>query len=94
MMIHTVLVVALLVATPVSAHDWYPTQCCGGHDCRPVPCTDIEVHADGSATYKPENAQFEKIQNSPDGECHVCTRASPIYKGTVYGYCAYMGGVS
>ena len=93
------LILAMLIATPALAHDWYPPGCCGGQDCRPVTCTDVEIAPDGSATYKPEGAHFEKghVQISQDGQCHVCTRTKRnIYNGQTetFGYCAFIAGTS
>jgi hypothetical protein len=31
----------LLAATPVSAHDWYPLECCHHQDCAPVDRTEF-----------------------------------------------------
>lgn len=31
----------LAVATPASAHDWYPIECCHGMDCAPVEKVEI-----------------------------------------------------
>ena len=33
----------LAAASAAQAHDWYPTECCGGRDCAPV--TKVEVVA-------------------------------------------------
>jgi hypothetical protein len=76
-------------------HDWYPPGCCSDRDCRPVACSDIRTNADGSADYLPEHAHFEKVQQSPDAQCHACTRRSLAHNdGRYNGYCVYVPGMS
>ncbi len=53
-------------------HSWYPWQCCGGEDCHPVPCEQINEHADGS--YDWHGIKFKTAQPSQDASCHVCVR--------------------
>ena len=31
-----IIVACVFAAAPAAAHDWYPRECCGGHDCAPV----------------------------------------------------------
>ena len=33
----------LAVTGNVRAHDWYPKDCCGGHDCAPATVEQIPV---------------------------------------------------
>ena len=33
----------LAVTNNVRAHDWYPKECCGGHDCAPATIEQIPV---------------------------------------------------
>ncbi len=70
------LVLALL-ATAASAHEWYSAQCCGGRDCRPVPCEQLVEDKDGWWLYIPTGNRFEPLQVHPsqDRNCHVCISA-------------------
>jgi hypothetical protein len=51
------------------AHSWYPSECCNGADCRPVPCDQLAI--DGSSA-KWGNGPARQLRVSPDGDCHVC----------------------
>lgn len=33
----------VLSAVPAKAHDWYPPQCCSGHDCRVIDVDDVKL---------------------------------------------------
>jgi hypothetical protein len=59
--------------TLVPVHGWYPSSCCGGSDCRPVPCDQIVEVADGWM-YLPTRNHFyaAQVQASQDRNCHVC----------------------
>lgn len=62
----------------IFVHSWYPSNCCSGNDCRPVPCKELIVQDNGNVKYK--NMEFSKEQKkySPDGLCHVCHTTYPI----------------
>lgn len=68
--------IIFLIALTVSsfAHSWYPSDCCNGDDCNPVPCDTLDEQEDGGYVYKPENKRFTKQQVRPsqDSKCHVC----------------------
>lgn len=91
---------ALILASLSSAalaHDWYPQECCSGHDCRPVACTDIKVEPFG-ARYLPEDVDFgqSRVRASRDEGCHVCIgkfRDSTGVSLTV-GRCVFLPGIS
>ena len=57
------------------AHSWYPTKCCGGHDCRKV--DSIEKLDDGDLRFRAGSisvvvpAEFMRLP-SPDNDTHVC----------------------
>jgi hypothetical protein len=57
------------------AHSWYPTKCCGGHDCRKV--DSIEKLDDGDLLFHMGSisvvvpAEFMRLP-SPDNDTHVC----------------------
>lgn len=64
---------------PAAAHDWYPGECCSGHDCFPIKETDL-IHlgeagwrVKASGEYVPQGMRRE----SRDGQWHLCT-----YDGT------------
>jgi len=67
----------LLSAWPAQAHDFYDKTCCGGHDCRPVPCETIRAEPGGFDFTDPlDRASYffsrDKMKPSQDGQCHVC----------------------
>lgn len=49
-----VIVILLLLAKAASGHDWYPPNCCSGHDCRPIG-EDIVTITDGGFFVKESN---------------------------------------
>lgn len=53
----------------VFAHDWYPVECCGGSECRPVACWEIK-HVENGWHYR--GKLFRTVMPSPDGQCHAC----------------------
>ena len=63
------LILAVLSTAPAAAHDWYPNSCCGGNDCKPVPCDEIHTLPQG---YSWQGFKWPTAQPSPDGACHVC----------------------
>ena len=84
----------LAAALPgAQAHDWYPLECCGNHDCAPA---DTVVRRDdgsylvtsrGMSTVIP--ADYSKWRKSPDGRVHVCIRK--LRSGAEYLICAFRG---
>lgn len=62
-----------LLATAALAHSWYPQQCCGDRDCKPVPCDQLVEDRDGWL-YIPTGNHFTppQVQPSQDRHCHVC----------------------
>jgi hypothetical protein len=76
----------LLAIHGAFGHSWYPVGCCSDKDCHPIPCTDLHVNEDGSATYKPNGEpyiRFNKVEASLDEGCHVCHHG-------IHGYCAFV----
>jgi hypothetical protein len=51
------------------AHSWYPAQCCGGAECRPVPCEEVHPVQPG---YEYRGRTFLTATPSPDWQCHAC----------------------
>jgi hypothetical protein len=76
---------ALALSTVLMVHGWYAPECCGGQDCKPVPCDSLEVLGDGSVLYKPTGATFDRarVRPSQDKDCHVCLHGA-------FGQCVYI----
>ena len=76
----------LAVTGTVRAHDWYPKECCGGHDCAPATVEQIPVTpalAQRLQTTLPSAMITTKhgtvivpsgfkAQESKDGRAHAC----------------------
>ena len=77
----------LAVAGNVRAHDWYPKECCGGHDCAPATVEQIPVTpalAQQLQTTLPSAMMITtkhgtvivpsgfKARESKDGRAHAC----------------------
>ena len=68
-----VLFIALLFCGTASAHSWYDSYCCGGHDCHPIAsCDDITEDHFGNYHWKQFEFAHEAAMPSRDGHCHVC----------------------
>jgi len=54
-------------------HGWYPTECCGQHDCKPIACDQL-VETRNGWLYLPTGNEFTPYQVRPsqDRYCHVC----------------------
>jgi hypothetical protein len=76
-MLFRILLLALLVAAPARAHDWYPIECCHGMDCAPVEYVDgvsdqgLVVTTKHGTTTVPST--FPR-RESKDHRMHVCMR--------------------
>ena len=65
------------------AHDWYPPNCCSGHDCFP-----IEIEDETSALTPIQGGYIvnasrtavtgTQIRQSQDGRFHLCTKTGLI----------------
>lgn len=79
------LAAALLVSAPCSAHEWYPTECCGGSDCGKVDIMSVLSNGDRLITFTPRyNVQMMvtfpagfPTRPSPDIDNHAC--ANPVF---------------
>ena len=72
-------------------HSWYPTYCCSGQDCRPVPCDQLIEQQDGTVLYQGIKFLANTIHPSQDALCHVCytlssTIVNPICAFLQYSY--------
>lgn len=75
--------VTLLLAlgpVPAAAHDWYPVDCCSGHDCFPIADGAVEDLGDGRWRVRESGAILPagKIRVSQDGRRHLCTRTGTL----------------
>lgn len=68
----------------------YPSECCGGHDCRPVPCASIRERADGAAYWTGLFFTREQVRMSGDGSCHVCVSYDMSNPPTRYPHCIFL----
>lgn len=81
----TVVSVALLFV-----HSWYPQACCGGQDCRPVPCAEIRPIPSGWIWHGVEFSRLV-MKPSPDGACHVCVSNNSMgANGNPFGLCIFL----
>jgi hypothetical protein len=81
-MLFLIALMASAIYNPIGlyAHDWYPSECCGGMDCGPI--VHITMLPDGNRQITITNrvgveisAVFPKdfpIRQSPDGKEHAC----------------------
>lgn len=81
------LIVLIISTTAVLGHSWYPSDCCSGQDCFPVPCSQLIENGEGNWLW--DNLVFlkEKVKPSLDNLCHVCIsnnvpRCAFIVQGT------------
>jgi hypothetical protein len=71
-----------LLTALVLAHSFYAPECCQDRDCRPVPCSEITSIA-GGWLWRGVTFKQSQLRTSPDGECHICTRAE-------HSFCIYL----
>jgi len=80
-----------LLAAIILVHSWYPGQCCGDRDCRPVPCSEITLrdsNGDDAAEYDGMKISKYGIFNSQDDQCHACVHLGR--NGYHNLYCVFM----
>lgn len=92
-----VLLATALLALSVrasAAHDApsgmvYPPACCGGHDCRPVACEEIQESKSG---WTWRDIPFKDVLPSRDRACHACTADYTDASGgpKQYGRCLFV----
>lgn len=79
---------ACLLARGASAHDWYPYECCSGHDCAPLadarvretPTGYVVIVMPGEHPMWPRERAapltlaiaYGRAKASPDGRFHLC----------------------
>src|SRR5262249_35454186 len=74
-------IILFAISSLLWAHEWYPSICCAGRDCRPVPCETI---GEWQRKYSPL-ALWGMRGYSPDGRCHVC-----VGRGSDYPRCIFV----
>ena len=73
-----VLLLLLLTYATGSAHEWYPTNCCGGKDCFPLDPSRVAPQNDGSYIVDGKfTVRREDVQLSFDGRYHGCFYPDP-----------------
>ena len=92
------ILLALALASPVQAHDWYDPYCCSDADCAPVPVEAVSATDKGylitlepgdhplvkaSLTFLIEYDAI-KLRRSMDGDYHVCLGANSMAVYCVY----------
>ena len=73
------LAIAMSKATPASAHDWYPIECCHGMDCAPVDKVEMQGGTSLVVTSRHGTAVVPATmprRESKDSRMHVCMRPS------------------
>lgn len=69
---------ALMIATPASAHDWYPIECCSGYDCAPVEQAELQHGGDQLVVTSKHGTGIVPSamtrRESKDHRMHVCMR--------------------
>jgi hypothetical protein len=75
-----------LLAAVILVHSFYASDCCGGKDCHPVPCSEIRQQQLGGWIWQFINFGPKALRVSEDGQCHVCVLPDFPPKGT----CIYL----
>jgi len=71
--------VLLLMTQAGAAHDWFPANCCSGHDCKVIEQSQVQTTAQGfQIPGNPEIVPYSspKIKQTPpegDGNFALCT---------------------
>lgn len=67
------LAAALGMATGhVLAHEWYPTECCSGHDCKPIEESRVVANSVGYVVDGRFVVAYGEARRSQDGRYHGC----------------------
>lgn len=64
-------ILAVLIGGAIS-HEWYPTECCSGHDCAPAARERIEQTPQGYIVDGRHFVSNGEVKRSMDGRYHVC----------------------
>jgi hypothetical protein len=69
----------------ILAHMGYPSACCGGKDCHPVPCEEV-IRQGNDWVWNGIHFKDELRKESLDGGCHVCIAGNGVP------LCIFLGG--
>lgn len=72
------LILFLTMTVCASAHDWYPPQCCSGHDCFAIAESDLVPMPGEAYIVKASGKIAPKVEVSQDGRWHLCTKTGKI----------------
>lgn len=87
------IVLALAAVGPARAHDWYPPNCCSGHDCRPIDADGVLLTPGGffvkeSGELIPyDSPKIIKTPPEGGGQFHRCSRGGTADGATI---CLYI----
>ena len=76
-MLHSMAVALLTIgaAGPLSAHSWYPKDCCSDRDCMPADAIGIDHHGDRfvmAGDLRIWVPHGFAVRPSQDGRIHIC----------------------
>ena len=86
-------IAACLAVSPIheAPSGWsYPKDCCANQDCRPISCSTIIDHPDGSVSWLGLIFEKEKVKISHDASCHVCVGYDQSRRNVRYGHCIFL----
>lgn len=66
------------VVSSVSAHEWYPAECCSDTDCAPIALNETPKEEGGGFTLiDGRHVRYRDLRPSPDGRWHLCENKWP-----------------
>ncbi len=87
--------ITIVLQATILVHDWYPYDCCGGGDCHPVPCDELNEYRNGDYSWHGQYFTSAQVRPSRDAQCHVCIhRYAPDpakgIEGGPHGMCVFV----
>lgn len=67
-----IILILIAVMAPAVAHDWYPIDCCSGHDCDALPDSRVERKPDGYLVDGQYFFRNDEVRPSLSGRYHGC----------------------
>lgn len=68
-----VILILFLLSSPLWAHEWYPPDCCSGHDCAPMPDSRVTRNPQGDYVVdKKYTFTRTEVRKSLSGRYHGC----------------------
>lgn len=86
------LILWAIAAEMAEAHDWYPSECCSGQDCREISDAAVEVGPEGyllKLTGETIPHGDERVRFSPDARFHQCIVPADHNRGA-YTRCVFV----